>query len=268
MQRAIPLLVFSDLDGTLLDHETYGWEKARPALRRLAVLGAPVVLATSKTAAETVVLQAKMGLSKYPAIVENGAGLIGRGFSDVSGGEEYQRLRECLDTMPPAMRQPFKGFGDMSVAEVSGMTGLSPEIAELARKRSFSEPGLWSGSESERELFLAALTDLGISARAGGRFLTLSFGKTKKDRMDEVQKLYLPAKTIALGDAPNDVEMLEHADFGFIIANPAHAPLPNLEGEAEGRIMRTTLIGPAGWNEAVNSVLDHSETIAKDKKVG
>lgn len=32
-----PLLVFTDLDGTLLDHESYDWSPARPALNRLSV---------------------------------------------------------------------------------------------------------------------------------------------------------------------------------------------------------------------------------------
>ena len=55
-----PLVVFSDLDGTLLDHDTYAWDAAKPALTRLALLGCPVILTSSKTAAEITVLQADM----------------------------------------------------------------------------------------------------------------------------------------------------------------------------------------------------------------
>ena len=61
--------------------------------------------------------------------------------------------------------------------------------------------------------------------------------------------------TLALGDAPNDIEMIEAADFGVIVANPAHEPLAELQGEALGRIRRTRAIGPAGWNEAVLAIL-------------
>ena len=57
--------------------------------------------------------------------------------------------------------------------------------------------------------------------------------------------------TLALGDAPNDIEMLQAADFGVIIANPHRNPLPPMPGEGTGRITRTTLAGPAGWNTAV-----------------
>lgn len=69
-----PLLVFTDLDGTLLDHESYDWSPARQALNRLAALGALVVPATSKTRAEVAPLMAALGLTG-PAIVENGAGV-------------------------------------------------------------------------------------------------------------------------------------------------------------------------------------------------
>jgi mannosyl-3-phosphoglycerate phosphatase len=45
--------------------------------------------------------------------------------------------------------------------------------------------------------------------------------------------------------------MLEAVDFGIIVANPDKRPLPLLEGEKAGRITRTTLAGPEGWNAAV-----------------
>ena len=45
-------IFFSDLDGTLLDHENYDWSAAKPALSELKRQGLPLILASSKTAAE------------------------------------------------------------------------------------------------------------------------------------------------------------------------------------------------------------------------
>ena len=90
-------------------------------------------------------------------------------------------------------------------------------------------------------------------------FLTLSFGKTKADQMAVVISRLKPRYTVALGDAPNDVEMLEAADAGIIIANPHRPPLPLLKGETVGRITRTTHAGPKGWNEAMIAHLDQLE---------
>ena len=69
------LVIFSDLDGTLLDHATYEAGPALPVLARLRAMGVPLVLATSKTGAEVVEVRARLGLAGLPAIVENGAGL-------------------------------------------------------------------------------------------------------------------------------------------------------------------------------------------------
>lgn len=62
---------------------------------------------------------------------------------------------------------------------------------------------------------------------------------------------FAPRHTIALGDAPNDVEMLEAADQGVVIANPHAAPIPLLKGEASGRIIRMADAGPKAWNAAI-----------------
>ncbi len=249
MTQALPLLVFSDLDGTLLDHDTYDWSPALPALTALRNMGGGVVLASSKTGAEMRVLRAEMGLNDWPAIVENGAGVLGGPV-----GTDYADIRAALSDAPH--RNRFAGFGDMSAQGVVDATGLSSEGAALAKDRKFSEPGLWSGTESEKAMFLTALAGLGVTAREGGRFLTLSKGRTKADQMAAIIAQLQPQHTLALGDAPNDVEMLETADHGVIIANPHRAPLPELAGEKSGTITRTVDPGPLGWNTAVLAHLD------------
>ena len=115
------LVVFSDLDGTLLDHENYSYTQAQPALDALASRGIPLILATSKTAAEVAVLHQALNLGDWPAIVENGAGIYRPGASDV-GDASYASLRAALDSLPADLRAPYKGFGDMTDAEVGNLT--------------------------------------------------------------------------------------------------------------------------------------------------
>ena len=90
----------------------------------------------------------------------------------------------------------------------------------------------------------------------GGRFLTLSFGGTKAQQMDGGMKELGCDTSIALGDAPNDIEMIEAATHGVIIRNDHGTGIPPLPGEQAGRIRRTALPGPEGWNAAVLSLLD------------
>ena len=66
------LAIFTDLDGTLLDHDTYEWSPARPMLDRIREEGWPLVFVTSKTRAEVEGLRTEMEVDE-PFIVENGA---------------------------------------------------------------------------------------------------------------------------------------------------------------------------------------------------
>ncbi|WP_171208024.1 MULTISPECIES: mannosyl-3-phosphoglycerate phosphatase [unclassified Ruegeria] len=266
MTEDLGLMIFTDLDGTLIDHETYRWDAAKPALKALQSLPTAVILASSKTALEISGLRTNLGFEKWPAIVENGAGILPPFADDIPDRTHYDRLRAALDAMPKGLRQPFRGFGDVSAAGVVEMTGLSPDAATLAQQRGFSEPGLWQGSDAQKTDFLAALQSQGITAQQGGRFLTLSFGRNKADCMTEIIAQHHPRHTIALGDAPNDVLMLEHAEFGVVVANPHRPALGPLKGEDSGRILRTELAGPAGWNRAVLDFLNRLDLQGNTKE--
>jgi mannosyl-3-phosphoglycerate phosphatase len=267
-ETAPRLLVFTDLDGTLLDHDSYSHDPARPALDALAAIGAPVILASSKTAAEIAPLRATLGLDRYPAIVENGAGILAARSDPAADTETYVRLRGCLAALPDDLRAPYRGFGDMDAAEVARITGLRDADARRAKHRAHSEPGLWTGTDAQLSAFLGALAEHGVEARRGGRFLTLSFGGTKADRMADITEIYGAPFTLALGDAPNDTEMLEAADLGVVIANPHSPPLPVLSGEAQGRIRRSAKPGPDGWNTEVLRILKEKTYARGDRMRG
>ena len=263
---SLPLIVFTDLDGTLLDHDSYSYEAAIPALSQLRTRTIPLILASSKTAAEIAPLRSELGFAHCPAIVENGAGILpahAEPESLAGKTSDYAAIRSALAGVPDTFRPFFTGFGDWSEKEIAARTGLPADKAVLAGQRLFSEPGLWQGTEEQKAGFERCLAQKGISARQGGRYFTLSFGATKADRMREIVGQLVgkpggalsfegvPPVTMALGDAPNDIEMLQTADIGVIITNPCSTPLPMLEGEAEGRIKRSKNPGPRGWNDHV-----------------
>lgn len=256
-------LVFTDLDGTLLDHDSYSFEAARPALDLLAARGVPVILASSKTEAEMRPIAEAIGIS-HPMIVENGAGLAGLNAEDFGTDRDlpipYSRLRSFLREIPKDLSVCFEGFGDWDVERVASETGLPVASAALARQRRFSEPGHFTGTEAQKEAFLDLLSSQGFTAVQGGRFLTLMPKTSKAERMAEVVAHYRrltgeTIRTVALGDAPNDLAMLEAADCGIIIANPAHRPLPVTERERQGAILRSKQSGPEGWNTMIHQLV-------------
>lgn len=251
---APPLLVFTDLDGTLLDHASYDHAPALPALAALARAGALVIPATSKTRAELAPLMQALNIAG-PAIVENGAGIAnGEALGIASPAPCIATIRAALDALPDDLRARFRSFGDMGPEGVAEATGLPPEAAARAHAREFSEPGLWSGDEARLAAFEAALAAQGLTLRQGGRFLHVLPGADKAARMAEIRAAFPPCPAVALGDAPNDAGMLRAADRGFIVPNP-DGPAPFGEETPPPHVAPAPLLGPAGWNAAMLGLL-------------
>lgn len=59
-----PMVVFTDLDGTLLDHHTYQANEAAEALRLLEARGWPLVFCSSKTFSEQVFFAKRTGSTR------------------------------------------------------------------------------------------------------------------------------------------------------------------------------------------------------------
>jgi hypothetical protein len=113
-----PLVVFTDLDGTLLDHATYSFGPARPALDALAAAGVPVVLCTSKTRAGP--STGDRPSRHAPFVVENGGAVSSEGHGparDMTGRRRLRRhriwpaLRRARRASPPSAphRAPLRG---------------------------------------------------------------------------------------------------------------------------------------------------------------
>ncbi len=267
-------LVFTDLDGTLLDHHTYRWDAARPALERLARAGVPVVLCSSKTRAEMTGLQERLGL-RGPMVVENGGAviLVGSGpletaFPDRLGGvparvfgTPYPRLREALDGLRRLAVGRLRGFGDAAPDEIARWTGLAVAAAVAAAAREFDEPFLWEPEPSPGEVARAEawLAARGLGLTRGGRFWHLTGDNDKGRAVRWVTDAVAAAagrrpRTLALGDGPNDLPMLAAVDTGVLVARPDGTHLP----DAPPEIRREPGIGPEGWRRAVEEWLDRS----------
>ena len=74
-KRDARLVVFTDLDGALLDYETYSFSAASEALELLRRHEIPVVLCSSKTHAEIEHIQLDLRL-RHPFISENGGAIF------------------------------------------------------------------------------------------------------------------------------------------------------------------------------------------------
>ncbi len=130
-------IIFTDLDGTLLNHEDYTYAEAKPMLAWLKLQGIPVVFTTSKTRKECTLLQDEMGVND-PFIIENGAAICRREETLEVLGAPYAKIRACLEEFKE--RFSLLPFFDMSVEEVMERTGFGYIEAQIAKEREYSEP--------------------------------------------------------------------------------------------------------------------------------
>lgn len=263
-------LLFTDLDGTLLDHHTYSFQPALETIRSLIAKQIPWILNTSKTLAEVITLRQKLAQT-HPVIVENGAGIAipVRYFAQLSEVlpekeglllKEMGTSREKILTVLQKLRENsdylFEGFHDWEVDELIEKTGLDRDSARKARERFFSEPIQWQGTAAAKQDFLRELKENHLFGLQGGRFLhimgDINKGKTALWLQQQYQREWRHSlQTIGLGDSANDIALLEVVDFPCIVRSPVHPP-PQLQTNKEVRI--SSSFGPAGWHELVSEI--------------
>jgi mannosyl-3-phosphoglycerate phosphatase len=269
----VRILIFTDLDGSLLNHNDYDYAAAVPTLERIRAGNISLVIATSKTRSEVQSLQAEMGILD-PFIVENGGGIFfhdSQGIRNRWGGEKsekyqvfrlgakYRDVRKFFVKM--SSRYKIKGFGDMTIAEIAEMTGL-PEIeAERARRREFTEPFLAEDEQDIPEMEKLARLE-GFKITEGGRFHHLiGSGQDKGLAVKKCIEIYggkenqINLVTVGVGDSENDLPMLRQVDIPVLIPRPRKGWL-NIELPG---LVRAEETGSRGWNSAVGCVLDNLE---------
>ena len=267
------LIVFTDLDGTLLDSR-YTFGPATEAIRHLEGKGIPLVIVSTKTAAEIRETRKVLG-NTHPFVAENGgsvhipSGYFGKipHFSAVPAGDEsvislgrpYEDLREGVRRLQEA-GLPVRGFGDMSVEEVAALTGLRPDEAARAKDRHHDEPVVGDGADMEAVRRI--LAQLGLRA-IGGRFFHVTGGNDKGSGVEILIDLYRRRfgriVTAAFGDAANDLPMLQKVDFPFLVRkrDGRHEPTD------QENVAWLAGVGPEGWIEGVRRLLEMMELVRR-----
>ena len=263
------IVIFTDLDGTLLDDQTYDFNPALPALTIIHSRKIPLILVSSKTRAEIEVFRKLLSL-EGPFIAENGGGIYFppsfslpkkyssknvAGFQALFIGRPIKEVLKRSRTLKKDFH--FKGFSEMPPQEIVSLTGLTLEHALLASQREFDEPVLLQNPLDDREVFCKKAGQCGLDCVHGGRFIHLFIGGDKgravEVMLDIYQQLGGATLSIALGDSPNDISMLQAVDKAVLMqgrngtdmGDCAHPDLIRVEGN-----------GPEAWNKVMLSILE------------
>lgn len=265
------LLVVTDLDGCLLDPDTYAYDGARPALAELARTRTPLVLCSGKTRAEMSSLAQDLGLAQ-PFIVENGGAVVfpdGSFEGEVPGAQDLEGVRvlalgaprvalvAALRALAAETGAAVRGFADLRPEEVQALTGLSGPGARLALRREYDEPFLVEDESSLVRLSDAAAAR-GLQLSHGGRFHHLMGGSDKGLAVRTLLALYRRAgrdlHSAGLGDAETDLPLLRAVDRPVVVPRRDGTIDPALAEHLPGA-ERAPGPGPSGWNSAVLAVV-------------
>ncbi len=260
------LVLFTDLDGTLLDHDTYSFEPAREALAALESENVPVVFTTSKTRAEIEKWRRLAG-NTAPFISENGGaifvpeGYFGgdfvydrkeNGYLVIELGAPHRELARALGDIRRETGIEIRGVSEMGVEEVMELTGLGEEDAELVRKREYGEPFVVGGGIEAEKTVIGEIEKRGLRHTQGGRFHHI-LGRNDKGKAVSILKgLYVKewglVETAGIGDSLNDLPMLKAVDIPILVRKPGggHDERVDIAGMAIADAP-----GPRGWNSAI-----------------
>jgi mannosyl-3-phosphoglycerate phosphatase len=189
------------------------------------------------------------------------------GFRKVVFGVERPILQDRLADIAGNLGVTVRPLSRMSVEEITAETGLPAASARAVNQREYSEPFLLGPgggdlSTAERyailDRFRGEAARSGLNCLLGGRFFHLlgnhSKGTTARFVIDAYEAVSGESwASMALGDAPNDFDLLREVDHPVLVRRPDGSHAPGLDLP---RLTATEGIGPAGWYEAVTARLE------------
>jgi mannosyl-3-phosphoglycerate phosphatase len=272
-------LIFTALEGALVDPRTDSFAGAEEALSELDRRKIAFVLLTSRTREQIEPLRRKLG-HNHPFVTENGGGIF---FPDgyfslripgavrtarylsIAQGRPYAEVCEALDDIAEECAVGVAGFHHMSLREIADNTGLRPRNAELARAREFDEPFYFTSADDKAiARFVETARERGFDTRRGSTFWHISARCDAARAVRSLAQLFREAthiklRLVGIGGGEEDLAWLRAVDLAILLPDSREAAKPseNLQ-ENPGRT-RTIVMGdapgPAGWNKAILNII-------------
>ncbi len=276
-------LIFTALEGALVDPRTDSFAGAEEALFELERRKIAFVLLTARTREEIEPIRKKLG-HNHPFVTENGGGIF---FPDgyfsikipgsvrtarylsIAQGRPYAEVCEALDDIAEECAVGVAGFHHMSLREIAENTGLRPRAAELARAREFDEPFYFtSADETAIARFVDRARERGFDARRGPTFWHFSAKCDPARAVRTLSRLFRDAthiklRLIGIGGGEQDLPWLRAVDHAILLPDPGEAAgLPDSSprdtpGRARSIVMGDTS-GAAGWNKEILNIIGQS----------
>ncbi len=272
-------IVVTDLDGTLLDFDTYSFDDALPAVKALKKRRIPIICCSSKTRSEIEYWRRKLQLNT-PLICENGAAVFmpAKMFDGVKGdlkkrgdylvrefGASNHEIRKAFTEVRNRSGISVEGFSDMDLKKVQVLCDfVSSKQAKKAADREYSEPFVFpEGTESRTiEYVIKELEKEGYNVIQGKRFFHLVGDIDKGRAVEYLREMYgklhgTVPEVVGLGDSTNDLEMLEVVDYPVLVMGKNRRYNRAVKNKVKPYLAGAP--GPEGWSRAITQLFDLRE---------
>ncbi|MEM7738878.1 MAG: HAD-IIB family hydrolase [Deinococcota bacterium] len=270
-------VIVTDLDGTLLELESYSLAPTEATARAALAAGVPIIFCSSKTRAEQRYYQRLLDLHA-PFIVENGSAIvIPKGYFElpfrfdtedddayiIELGCQVAVIREQLEHACNDLSCTCLGYDSLSLKEICELTGLAEDAAARASQRDYSETILFTNaSEPVLENLQMQLAEVGLESVRGSRFYTITGqgankGLAVRRLLELFQQHYDAIHSIGLGDGANDLPMLAEVTEGYLVQKPDRT----WTNAGDADICYISAVGPLGWSQVIQGHLERRSKI-------
>tara|TARA_B100000941_G_C28460906_1_gene530698 strand:+ start:43 stop:849 length:807 start_codon:yes stop_codon:yes gene_type:complete len=261
MDKAFKVLIFTDLDGSLLHRDTFKFDEIKDYLTQLISNGIFVIPNTSKTEKEILEFINELG-SSLPFISENGAAIYGLDLLNANFPKKLILSREKDDllnifknTVPSNLQNKCKWLSDMDKKKQSLIFGLKDKKLSMALDRKYTIPFLFEGTKNEKNELSKIIKNRDLYLQEGGRVINLTDKVNKANALRVFVKFFkkdnMNVKTIAVGDNYNDLEMLKTSDFPCLVFNDKFT----LDKISINNLITSNKPSPAGWVDVIKIAL-------------
>ena len=257
------VLIFTDLDGSLLDRDTFKFDKISKYIKDLISKGIFIIPNSSKTKNEIDSFNKELD-EDLPFIVENGAAIYNLNLINASFPEKIslsREISEILDIFNNKISKKYKSKCKFIKNLISDkqlqIFGQSKEKVKLSMKREYSIPLLYDGSKAEKVDLIKSVNNAGLSLHEGGRLINLCDKISKSQAMKHVVKIFKKISkeeliTVGVGDNFNDLDMLKNSDIPCLVFNDKFT----MEKININNCLVSKKSAPEGWEEVVKLALD------------
>ena len=263
MENNFSIVIFTDLDGSLLDRETFNFFEIKEYLKELISKNIINIPNSSKTRKEILNFNNELG-ENLPIISENGSEIFGlnninSNFPDkiVLSREKKEILEIFNKNIPTKLKNKCQFISNLDENKQSEIFGLEREKIKFALNRSYTIPILFNENKKDKEELINYVNLAGLTLQQGGRVINLCDKVSKAEAMKiavkNIKKINNnKVKTIGVGDNFNDLEMLKASDIPCLVFNDNF----KLDKININNCLVSKNSSPTGWAEVVKLALD------------